>query len=155
MHIDITNDDDGGVFRSVPAIEELLRILQLIRHRFDVFYKAHRRVTVGVFGKSQRPCPLIRLRRGVGDILEILSFDCQCLSTKYRFRVFQILEPVGLNFDHLLQVGPGKGNVVVGEIVGRKCVRICTCFLHNIGIDIRGILFGSAKHHVLKKMGET
>jgi len=67
----------------------------------------------------------------------------------------RIAEAIGLDFDDSLEVVTGKGRVVVGEIVGRVSVLVRTGFLQDVTVNIRRVLFRTAKHHVLEEMGEA
>src|SRR5262249_39046666 len=48
LGIHVSGDDQRGVLGAVPAIEEQLRVLELVGHVLDVFEEAHRGVLVGV-----------------------------------------------------------------------------------------------------------
>ena len=155
FRIDIANKNDRGFLRTVPAIEKRVRVLDLVRHHFDVFEQAHRRVLVSVLVEHQVADALQHHPDRVRNILEVLAFYGQRFCTERFLGVDQILEAIGLHFDDLFQVVFGERGVVIGVIVGCIGIRVRAGFLQDIDINIRRVFFGAAKHHVLKEMREA
>ena len=155
FRIDIANKNDRGFLRTVPAIEERVRVLDLVRHHFDVFEQAHRRVLVSVLVEHQVADALQHHPDRVRNILEVLAFYGQRFCTERFLGVDQVLEAIGLHFDDLFQVVFGERGVVIGVIVGCIGIRVRAGFLQDIDINIRRVFFGAAKHHVLKEMREA
>jgi len=71
------------------------------------------------------------------------------------FAVFQVLEAVGLDLQHGLQVLPGEGGVVIGEVVAGVGVLARAGLGDDVLVLLRRVGAGAAEHHVLEEVGEA
>ena len=107
------------VLRPVPALEERLRVLELVGHVLDVLEEAHRRVLVGVRREGVLALHLDQLA-GPGSALFLLYSPSTARASvlKAASRVVEVLEAVGLDLEDRLEVLLGEGGVVVRVVVG-------------------------------------
>jgi hypothetical protein len=98
---------------------------------------------------------LVEQREGLRDALAVLAVDGARLGLEGRLLVIEVLEPVGLDLDDLLEVFGGEVEVVAGDVIGGVGVRVGADRGHDAVVDGTGIGLRAAEHHVLEEVGEA
>ncbi len=151
----VAGDDDGGVLRTVPPLEERLRVGVLVRHVLDVFDEPHRRVFVGVGLIEAIALNLEQLLERVGAVLVVFAENGARLGLEIGFRIRQMLEHVGVERDDGFQILLGEGGVVVRGIVAGARVVARARLGHDLAESGGRIVRRAAKHQVLEEVREA
>ena len=153
--VDVARHDDRRVLGPVPAVEERLRVRVLVGHVLDVLEEAHRRVLVGVDVERPVARDLVELRNRVRVVLVVLAEDGARLGLELGLAVLEVLEAVGLDFEHRLEVFLRERRVVVRVVVRRVRVLAGARARHDRLVLRRRVRLRPAEHHVLEEVGET
>jgi hypothetical protein len=151
----VAGHDHGRVLGPVPAVEERLRVLELVGHVLDVLEEAHRRVPVGVRLEGVLALHLDQLLDRVRAVLVVLAEHRARLGLEGLERVVEVLEAVGLDLQDRLEVLPGEGGVVVREVVAREGVLARARLRHDRLVRFGRVRLRAAEHHVLEEVREA
>ncbi len=155
LGLHVPGDDDRRVLGTVPAVEEGLRVRVLVGHVLDVLEEAHRRVLVRVDLEGLVARDLVDLLDRVRAVLVVLAENGARLGLERRLVVREVLEPVGLDLQHRLEVFLRERRVVVRVVVRRVGVLLGARARHDRLVLLRRVLLRPAKHHVLEEVGEA
>ena len=153
--VDVARDDDRRVLGPVPAVEERLRVGELVGHVLDVAEEAHRRVLVGVRREGGLAHRLEQLRHRLRAVLVVLAEDGARLRLERRLGVIEVLEAVRLDLEDLLEVLLGERHVVVRVVVGRVGVLPRAGLRQDRLVGVGRVRLRPAEHHVLEEVGEA
>jgi hypothetical protein len=130
-------------------------VLALVRHVLDVGEEAHARVLVRVHRVGQVGQALRGLDQRVREVLEVLALDRERLGAELGIAVLEVLEPVRLEREHLVQVRRGEIRVVVRVVVRGVGVLVGARGLDARVVLLGRVLLGAAEHHVLEEVREA
>jgi hypothetical protein len=154
VRLHVAGDDERRVLGPVPAIEEHLRVRELIGHVLDVLQEAHRRVPVGVRREGVLALDLEELARRIGAVLVVLAEHGARLGLERLFGIGEVLEPVGLDLEDRRQILLGERRVVVRVVVAGVGVLARPGALEDRLVGVGGICLRAPEHHVLEEVGE-
>jgi hypothetical protein len=155
IRVEVANCDDERIVGRVETLEEALRIVVLLGHRFDVLEIAQGRVAIGMLGKDLFSEALSKRQGRAGRALVVLSQDRLRFGLEHVLCVFEVLEPVRLDGDQLLQVTRASEEGVAGEIIGRESVLVGTGLLEKHLHLVWRVLLRSSEHHVLEEVSKA
>ncbi len=150
--IEIADDEDDAVVRRVEPLEELPRVLVLVRHVLDVVLGADRRVAVGVLLELEPAERLVNRGVGVRESLVPLSEDGARLVLVLVGGVVKVLEPVRVDLDELPERIGRDGRVVEGHVVGRECIVVRTERLEATEIVLGRDRVRPTEHQMLEEV---
>ena len=151
----IAHQNNGRVLRPVVTTVELQAVIVLIRHVLDVFDKAHRGVRIGVALIRGRPQHFEKLFFRRGAVLVELAEHRLGFCLVAVLWIFQMLKPIGFQFQNLIEVVFGKDFVIDGAIVAGVSVVVRAGFLQNLVALVRVVMFAAAKHQMLEQVRVT
>ena len=152
---DVSGNDQRRVFRPIPAVEERFGILELVGHVFDVADETHGGVFIRVRGEGMLALNLQQFVDRIGAVLVVLTQDSACFGLEGSFRIREVLEAIGFNLEHRLQIFLGERDVIVGVVVSRIRVLAGSCLGQDLLILFGRIGLGSPKHHVLEEVSKS
>ena len=153
--VHVARDDDRAVLRAVPAVEERLAVVVLVRHVLDVGQEADRRVLVGVRRVRLVLHRLVEDQERRRGALVVLAQDGPRLLLEGRLVVLEVPEAVGLDLDDRRQRRGRDGHVVAGPVVGREGVGVGAERLQDVVVLRLRVALRPAEHHVLEEVGEA
>ena len=151
----IAHQNNRRVLRPVVTTIELQAVIVLIRHVLDVFDKAHRGVRIGVALIRGRPQHFEKLFFRRGAVFVELTEDRLGFCLVAVQWIFQMLKPIGFQFENLIEVVLGKHFVIDGAIVARVSVIVRAGFLQNLVALMRVVMLAAAKHQMLEQVRVT
>ncbi len=142
----VTDQDNRRVLRPVVTTVELQAVIVLIRHVLDVFDEAHRGMRIGVELISRRAQHFEKLFFRRGAVLVELAEHGLCFGLVTVRWIFQMLKPIGFQFENLVEVVFGKYFVIDGAIVSRVGVVVRAGFLQNLVALVGVVMLAAASN---------
>ena len=150
--IEVAGNHDRDVLGAVIPLVEGPAVGVALRHGPDVGFVADGRVAVGMLAEDGFAHFLVQEPPWLAHALLVLAEDRAGFGAEVSLGVFEVLEPVRLDVDDLLEIG-GVGDEVVERAIGVRRAVAKRADLRRLPVVV-GILLGTAEHHVLEEMGK-
>ena len=151
----VARHDHGRVLGPVPAVEERLRVVELVGHVLDVLQETHAGVAIGVGPEGVVALHFDELLDRVGAVLVVLAEHGPRLGLERLYRVLEVLEAIGLDLQDRLEVLAREGRVVVGEVVAGEGVLASAGLGQDRLVRLGRERLRPPEHHVLEEVSEA
>ena len=155
VEVEVAGEDDGRVLGAVPAFEKRARVAELVRHLFNVADETHGGVLVGVRGVGVVSLDFDQFAQRVGAVLVVFAQHSARFGLEIVFRVREVHEAVGFEFEYLFEILLRAGYVIVGIVIRRVSVLASARARDDLLISVGRVSLGAAEHHVLEEVRES
>ena len=90
----------------------------------------------------------------IGAVLVVLTQYGASFGLEGSFRIREVLEAIGFNLEHRLQIFLGERDVIVGVVVSRVRVLPGSRLGQDLLILFGRVSLGATKHHVLEEVSK-